>query len=660
MNHHLRIAALQCNFQDREHTLGMPEIWHDMGFSAEQLLHTHADMYSAIYDPTVHRNLLVEYLDKSKKQELETIVYMNCHILGPSIAGHYREWGIRNIDGETFPRFYNTYYGCCLSSGWKEYFFNCVRSLCEFDIAGLFFDGPFYTPCGCPVCQKNFENQYHKSYTDGNEAERKEFAFERVIAFKDELYALVKSVNLNWFMYFNEGLFAGRSGRKNMVRQIRSDDIIGTEGGFFFYEPPKQHSWWYCSSCAKTAEAVADGKRTVIFQAGDHKPWGWFMHTPAETKLCYASALFNGAGIWYGIHCNPENLNTIAGQAAREMLHFDRDNQTLWEKSRSLAETAVLYSFDTAAIYPKEGQTSDLYADDARKGSFPGNYTNSFQGALAIMEHLARPYDIVTDLRPEQLKKYKQLILPSLAMADDDVLLAIKEFVQNGGTVIADGEFGRYFGDGEIRELGNSAFSLRFTGKVRNHGCFNYMTVDSRLYTPDNAFGYMPAPQWSLGVEESDVMQIHGHCTEPLAGCYEAKPGQGVIPFLFETDYAKGKFYFFAGGFFESYFIFYHLPYRKLMEKILKKEVFSIENPVNGITLSVRESEAGTFMGLCNYTSPIRPIEKPAVIQNLCLNVPKKYTSAEDLASHISLKQNKNGYFILPELQEFACILLKQ
>ncbi|MDD3704177.1 MAG: hypothetical protein PHR12_08115, partial [Victivallaceae bacterium] len=163
-----------------------------------------------------------------------------------------------------------------------------------------------------------------------------------------------------------------------------------------------------------------------------------------------------------------------------------------------------------------------------------------------------------------------------------------------------------------------------------------------------------------LGVEESDVMQIHGHCTEPLAGCYEAKPGQGVIPFLFETDYAKGKFYFFAGGFFESYFIFYHLPYRKLMEKILKKEVFSIENPVNGITLSVRESEAGTFMGLCNYTSPIRPIEKSAVIQNLCLNVPKKYTSAEDLASHISLKQNKNGYFILPELQEFACILLKQ
>ena len=91
MKKHVRIAALQCNFQSREQTLSMTDFWASKGFNTEQLLHTHADLYSAIYDPERHHDLMKEYLERSRKNGVDTIVYMNVHILGPSLKDHFED-----------------------------------------------------------------------------------------------------------------------------------------------------------------------------------------------------------------------------------------------------------------------------------------------------------------------------------------------------------------------------------------------------------------------------------------------------------------------------------------------------------------------------------------------------------------------------------------
>ena len=197
------------------------------------MLHTHADTYSAIYDENIHEELLEKYIENSQKQGLDTIVYMNCHILGPSIAER-KDWTVCDKNGE-YPLSYNTYPACCLNSGWKEYFFDCVASLKKFNIYGLFFDGPHFMDCYCPTCQARFEKRYGKSMYEASAGEISDFTFESVLKFKDDLYKHVKSVNPDWQMYFNEGLFVGRAGSKDFAHQLASDDIVGTEGGFFFY-----------------------------------------------------------------------------------------------------------------------------------------------------------------------------------------------------------------------------------------------------------------------------------------------------------------------------------------------------------------------------------------------------------------------------------------
>ena len=92
---HRRIAALQCNFQSDEGILAMPEKWQAMGFDTEQLLHTHADSYSGVYDPELHAGLLRQYMQRMKALDMKVVMYMNCHILGPSLKDHYDDWTAR-------------------------------------------------------------------------------------------------------------------------------------------------------------------------------------------------------------------------------------------------------------------------------------------------------------------------------------------------------------------------------------------------------------------------------------------------------------------------------------------------------------------------------------------------------------------------------------
>ncbi len=664
MKKHLRIAALQCNFQTREQTLNMPSTWAEFGFNTEQLLHTHADMYSAVYEEARHGELMKEYQANTRAAGVRSIVYMNCHILGPSIMDRKAEWGLRDARGG-YPLRYGTYPGVCLNSGWVDYFYAGLEDLKKFDIEGLFFDGPAYAPiCFCPRCQAKFERKYGKKLLDATPAEQNAFYYEDVIEFKENLYAKVKSINPAWQMYFNEGLTAGHADTENFKRQVATDDIIGTEGGFFYYGPPKDHPHWHCASSAKMAEAVANGKPTVIFFAGDHKPWGWFMHTPAETRLCYMSAIGNGASVWYGIHCNPDNLKTATGAAIRDLVQFDKKNDLLYQDTRSLADVAVFFSYDTARYYRKSGTDSDLYGNDNRETDFPGDYHAAVEGAFGMLSHLNMAYDIVTELNLTDLKRYKVVVAPSLAMVGGEVQNAFDDYVRQGGVVIADGEFGLYEASGKRRKEG--AFcrtaGFRATGKLNDNHTFNYCGFDQSLYVPDNAFDWIPVPPWSLKIEPDAAAEVVGRANPPMPGCYFSRPGRLENPFAVRTQCGKGRYYYFAGGCFEFYFNFTHVAWRELFEAVIRRygaNDFVLRNATTGVAMSVRESAANcTLVHLTNYTSATRPITASAVLHGVELQTPESYTHAIDLWSGKPLSQTAPGRFRLDELSEIAVIKL--
>ena len=662
MKKHLRIAALQCNFQTPEQTLAMPEFWQDFGFNTEQLLHTHADMYSAVYEENVHGKLLEEYMKNSADNNIGTIIYMNCHILGPSIADRKEEWGVRDANGD-YPLSYGTYPACCLNSSWVDYFFECVESLKKFNIYGFFFDGPPYHTCYCPRCQEKFEKLYGKKHSEATPQELDEFTYETVLAFKDALYKKVKSVNPEWLMYFNEGLFVGRADSRNFARQLASDDIVGTEGGFFYYIQPKNHETWHCAAAAKLAEAVAGDKPTVIFFAGDHKSWGWFLHTPAETALCYMSALGNGASIWYGIHCNPDNLLSNTGAMAKRLVQFDKKYDELYQNTRSLADTAVFYSYDTAANYHQSSEESDLYGEGGDTRDFLGDYRMAVQGAFGLCNHLNMPYDAVCELNLQDLKRYKVVLAPNLAMVSDKTAQALLEFVADGGTLIADFEFGMFDENGCKREQGAfaAAAGFSFTGQYLDHSLFNYCAFPE-FYDADNTHKWIPAPRWSAGISVKEADDIFGLANPPMRGCYEMKPQDPSVPYAVKKRYGQGTICYISGAAFEHYFDFTNVAWREFMGKLIRtysSNEFVLHNATTGVAMTVRESaEKCVLVHLTNYTSATRPIDRSAVLHDLVLEVPEKFTRAVDLWNGQELEKIATGKFAIKTLSEVSVIKL--
>ncbi len=663
--HHMRIAALQCNFEGgEENTLRIPEFWSECGFNTEQLFHPIGELYSAVFDKSKHENILHKYMEKSKEADVAIILYLNCHILLESQNHMLDEWGQTLSDG-SYRKLYGTYYACCLNSSWMDYFSELIGDLAEYPIAGIFFDGPLNLSCHCPRCDAKFAETYKKPIAEATEKELAEFSLRTQIDAKRRFTERTKEINPQWISYFNEGVMHSSYSTEEMREALSYNDIIGTEGGFQFYGPPKQTDIWRCSVSARMAEALADGKPTVIFMAGDHKIWSWYLHTPAETKLCYASIIANGASVWYGIHCSTDSLSGATGQAIREMVGFDKQHDALYQNTKSVAKVAIFHSFETSKNYTSTGEETDLYSSDSKDTGCIGNYSESFNGAIATLFRSNIPFDIVTELNIGDIAKYSVVLAPTAACLSESTVKKFESYVSAGGCLIVDSEFGLY--DEQMRRL-EKPMSANLTGVdcegYRRYSAHDYFTFTEKgLNLTNSDVKFIPAPLVALLIKPKEGTNVLAELCHPLAGRYAGKPAKGASPFIIEHEIGKGIVYYFAGTFFELYNTYSISHYRKLVETLTRRHAnFDVEliGASESVEFTVRKDESSgkTIIHLMNYTGGMsRPINKVVPLTGLRLKVPAIINYARCLIENCELSIN-NGEIELPPLKEFEVITL--
>ena len=204
------------------------------------------------------------------------------------------------------------------------------------------------------------------------------------------------------------------------------------------------------------------------------------------------------------------------------------------------------------------------------------------------------------------------------------------------------------------------AAGFDFTGKYLNHQKFNYCAFPG-IYTADNAHGWLPAPAWSAEISVKNPANIFGKANVPMKGCYEAKPQDPTLPYAVKTAYGKGSIIYIAGAAFEFYFGYTHKPWRDLFGKLIAESSnneYTVSDASCGVAMSVRQSKDCVLVHLTNYTSAVRPIEKSAVLYNVKLSVPAKFTTAVDLWSGKELVKTGDGEFVIDALEEVAVIKL--
>lgn len=672
----MRIAALQCNFEGgRQQTLAVADRWAEMGFNVEQLFHPTADSYTALFDAARHGELLTEYLARAKKNGLRIILYLNVHVISPSDEDKRETWAQRSANGG-FPRHYETYYGCCVNSPWRDHFFSVIESLRPFDIDGMFMDGPNFLPsgCHCAACRVLYQREEGKEMVAG--ADLSDFKRRSLDRFCREAYKKFKAVKPEGVSYINLPLMHLTVSNMRLPDVLDYGDIVGTEGGFMFYGPPKDAYLFKPSLTAKVMETVAPDAPRVTFMAADQKPWSWLPHAPAETKLCIASTVANGASIWYGLHGSTALLDTPGGRAAGEIVRFLAAHEDAYTDTVSAARVAVLYSLDTERHYHKTGEETDLYGKSGQASrEYLGNFSDSLYGVGDMLERSSIPFDTVVDLAPSAAawSRYDCLILPTSACLGDATVAALREYVRQGGNVIALCDTSLYDGQGNRRaEFGLAdVFGVHDSGERLQLRSYNYFkkvmedTVFEGVEIP-----LIPAPHLGLVVRPADSATVVARFLKPLTGRYVPLT-EPQHPALIRNTYGRGQSLYWAGTFGEMAFAYTPPEYRQMLSNAVRqfsRQPVVLENALGNVEMTVRRTRGAQrlIVHLVNYAGlPPRPFVKVCPQEGLRLRVASdlRVRTARALASGApcAIGETADGTqtVCLPTIGEYDVVVLE-
>lgn len=663
----LRISALQCNFENGEN-LAVIDHWIEMGFNTEQLFHPMADDYSALYDPAKHAAILTEYLAKAKKNNLRVILYLNVHILGPSLRQHQDTWAQRDQKNQ-LTLLYDTYPAVCINSPWRDYFFHVLTEVAKLEIDGIFLDGPIVTAggCHCSFCQVRHQEWFGAPLPAG--APAFEFNQRTRDDFLEAAYRFWKNLRPEAVFYMNLPAAHATPSFINIEKALTYNDLVGTEGGFMFYQPPKNAFLFRPGFTAKLLEAIAPDKPRVIFMAGDQKPWSWYLHSPAETQLCIASCVANGANVWWGIHGSTQLLPTRAGQASRDMFRFLARNEKFFDQTTSLAKVGLLYSYTGERLAHGSYDASD-FTGDARKAAVSKvDPMQSLNGWYSMLVHSQIPFDILTDLAAsiKTYQNYDCIILPAGVALPEAALQTLRRFVADGGHLIAEFDCTRFDARADFAladvfgVTGGEYFALA------NHNYFVPESPDDPIFE-QIGIPLFPAPLHGVKVTPAASARVLARYLAPLPGRYVPLT-QPEHPFIISHRFGKGETLFFAGAFGMMYQEYAPAEYRKILANAVNhrtKPVLRIGNEsVGALEISVRRQSGRTLLHLVNYNGDMtRPIERIAPLKNLTIEFFPDHSvqSVRNVVSEQTIPFNQNQksiIFTIPEMTNYALIVLE-
>lgn len=666
----LRIAALQCNYENGQ-TLDVVDKWVDAGFNVEQLFHPMAERYTAVYDPDKHRHMLVKYLAKARRRGLRVILYLNVHIIEPSNSHRREEWAQRDARGEYY-KLYETYDACCVNSVWRDHVFKAIDQIGALDVDGLFLDGPSIRGkgCFCPACRELYRKEFGEAM--GEESARlKEFNTASIDRFMREAHRLFKARKPDGVFYMNFNLLSGSY--LSMPEALDYNDILGTEGGFMFYGPAKAAYMWKPSVSAKVSEAAAPDRPRVIFMAADQKPWSWYMHTPVETQLCIASSVANASSIWYGLHGSTALLDTPGGRAATALMRQLAGHEALYEAAQPASSAAVMHSFDTSRQYHSSSQASDFYGGIRAERSVPGNYLDSLFGYCDALARSSIPFDAVTDLdlSAAAIGRFDCVILPTCACLKDAAIEALREYVRNGGNLIASldtsllTDFGRPRADFGLADV----FGVSFEGGVTDYGNFNYFSACGAAPVFEGiGIERIPAPHAGMDVRVREGAEVLARFHVPQAGRYVDPTPQGM-PAAVLNRFGAGSALYLAGAFGEMLHCHALPEHRRLLVnavRMFSRQIVTLEGALGNVEVSVRRQPGRLLVHLINYAGvPPRPFEAvaPQTGLRLALSPAIHCRSAKAVFSDVALTMFVEGertIVELPRLDIYEVIELEQ
>ena len=516
---------------------------------------------------------LRRYTPSAHKYGIRTIAYLNMHWYSCEFADQHPEWEQIMSNGERYGRAHPLYGSgttFCVNGAWRNWAFGLMREAMKTGIDGVFLDGPVIFPdcCYCDACHAVFRAKYNQSIPGDDWSnplwkQFLEFREDSLAMFLKDAREQVRLVNPEAVIFLNAGSW--EPGGWRVARDIQKtgpyQNFIGTEA-FFHYG--KNQNIYASLMTGKYLRAM--GQPAVVFTHYMNGMWHYRNLPPGEVKLALAQTMAAGANPWLALlrpalDFQPESVLPVA-----EMFSFMERNKDCFTDVESMAEVGLLFSAVTSrnylsrftGFYEKTGAAKEenLIVDlekggitdwKARKRQCEELLTSSYRGYFHALTRAHIPFDIVLDqgMTSTNLGKYKTLILPDAACLGKAAVAALKQFVREGGNLLASFEAGFYDDQGNYHE---DMFELFGISRVK--GFFPVMmgenyTQIARDHAGFKAGNLIERGAYALKIEPAKGVDRPAFFMEAVDKVYAPLHGVSKYPALIIGKYGKGTVAYF-------------------------------------------------------------------------------------------------------------------
>jgi len=214
---------------------------------------------------------------------------------------------------------------------------------------------------------------------------------------------------------------------------------------------------WIVGKTAKEYRATLGSKPNVgLFGVGLEEPYRWkdSVQEPAEIRIWVLEEIAHGTRPWWSkFAANLHDRRWLPVVA--DVYNWAAVNERYLSYDKPIARIAIVFSQNTAWFYG--GKDAKAKVEDYALG-WCGMLTES-----------RIPFEMVHErmLTPENLSRFRTLILPNIACLSDQQAKQLRAFSAVGGSIIATYETGLFSEDGSPRPnfVLSDLFGAHFTGK---------------------------------------------------------------------------------------------------------------------------------------------------------------------------------------------------
>ena len=436
------------------------------------------------------KDLLKEITTACKKEGIKVIGRIDFRGAEEHIYKKFPDWFMVDAKGEPVVTRYQyedrtiaLYAGCYLGKHRNEYANEYVRYVMKnYGLDGIWHNAPGVNGiCYCPRCKEGYEAVSNKGIPVVGSASEEELdkyiVWKRQMAdqYMDRIKKTTKSFGddkaytAEVFSIYGVGSKIDSGIDLNNARDhfdiLVSVAFLTGHGADDYYFDLK-----YGNTIIKFLKSMVPEREAVVMYGGNGTSHRMVIDPSIDLKVWLWQILSAGGRFWNCYFSNVptmthDNRNAFNETAAYE---FVKNNEKLLEQHAPVASVGIYYSDPTRISYRKSSLEEDKFGDEMK-------------GIEAVLMENHIPHDFILDyqVNKERLQKYKLVILPNVRCMSDKEISALKDYVRDGGNVIATYATSLY--DADFRERSDyglaELFGVRYAGKRENTRRDNYQYI---------------------------------------------------------------------------------------------------------------------------------------------------------------------------------------